>query len=363
MTHTVEHWIENAAAGIAKRRPGFVLKSGTELKAMGEIDHAKQLLRRAASDKAFFDQIDSQSQDKILTLLCSLLKDDEPDEILKIAESLPVKGSGVLLMQATALGRLDRHAEGIALLEAEVKSGPSPPKFDVAYKLAGLNMQIGREEDAVRLLEPLVNGGPFEAYTPMRQMLASAYIKTRRPDKASALLGKSTDNQSRDLVKKADGVTGPREKKPSGRPRVFVIYGHDFSYRFLELVLHRIGADPLVFEQLPKTGGATVIELLEQYIPSADAVIALLTPDDEGRKKGTDTWEPRARQNVLIEAGYAVISRRSRSVIVALGGVSIPSDFEGIHRIQESEWSATVGMKVAKRLLDMGLNVDLSATA
>lgn len=115
-----------------------------------------------------------------------------------------------------------------------------------------------------------------------------------------------------------------------------------------------------MFEQLPKRGGATVIELLEEYIPSADAVIALLTPDDEGRKRGIEEWELRARQNVLIEAGYAVIAQRDRSVIVALGGVSIPTDSEGIHRIQEPAWAPAVGTKVAKRLLDIGLRVDPS---
>jgi predicted nucleotide-binding protein len=105
----------------------------------------------------------------------------------------------------------------------------------------------------------------------------------------------------------------------------------------------------------------TVIELLEQYLPSADAVIALLTPDDEGRKRGARKWELRARQNVLIEAGYAVLSRRDRSIIVALGGVTIPTDFEGIHRVQEEAWYESVGTKVARRLFDMGLRVDPSA--
>lgn len=87
-------------------------------------------------------------------------------------------------------------------------------------------------------------------------------------------------------------------------------------------------------------------------------MIVLLTPDDEGRKMGTVTLEPRVRQNVLIKAGYAVISKRGRSLLVALSGVTIPSDFEGIARVQSPSWTDAKALEVAKRLKDMGLAVD-----
>jgi predicted nucleotide-binding protein len=360
MNSAAQKWIDNAETGIARRRPGYVLKSSMELRALGEIDEATNVLRRSIRSKDFFASLDDSTRGKFLTLLCSLVKDDNPSEVLEIADALPVMDPGVLLLKATALGRLDRHAEAIALLEGECETESDPPKYDLAYKLAGLYMQVGNESAAVDLLAPLVVGGPYEDYLLMRQMLASAYIKTRRPDKALELLEGFQDTQSREIAKKAEAVTGGtgRQHNTTGKPRVFVVYGHDPSYRELELLLHRIGAEPLVFDQLPKRGGATVIEILEEYIPSADAVIVLLTPDDEGRKRGTEPWELRARQNVLIEAGYAVIARRGRIVIVALGGVSIPSDFDGIHRVQESAWTPNVAAKVAKRLLDMNLRVD-----
>lgn len=147
------------------------------------------------------------------------------------------------------------------------------------------------------------------------------------------------------------------------QPRVFVIHGHDPCHQDLDLFLQRIGVKPLFFDQLPKTGSATIVELLETYIPGADAAIVLLTPDDEGRKRGTCDLELRARQNVLIEAGYAVIARRISTVLVALGGVCIPSDFEGIHRIEAQTWTSAVASKIAKRLLDMNLAIDFSAVA
>jgi hypothetical protein len=128
---------------------------------------------------------------------------------------------------------------------------------------------------------------------------------------------------------------------PTGKPSVFIVYGHDPGSRSeLENVLFRIGAQPWTFESLPKEGSITVIEILEKYVPTADAIVTLMTPDDEARKRGTDDpLEPRGRENVLIEAGFAMISRRMRSVLVALGGVHIPTDFEGIHRIQAAHWN------------------------
>jgi predicted nucleotide-binding protein len=82
-----------------------------------------------------------------------------------------------------------------------------------------------------------------------------------------------------------------------------------------------------------------------------------MTPDDEGRVMGDSPLTPRVRENVMVEAGYAVINRRERSVLIALGGVSIPSDFDGIARIQKSVLDKSVEVELAKHLADMGLPV------
>lgn len=144
-------------------------------------------------------------------------------------------------------------------------------------------------------------------------------------------------------------------------PRIFIIHGHDLStLAALKLAIFQIGGTPKCFEDLPKEGSQTIIEILEKHIPNFDAIIALLTPDDEGRKRGDATCDFRARQNVLIEAGYGIISRRDKSLLIALGGVSIPSDFDGILKVEASSWSNEVGLKAAKRLAGIGLNVDPS---
>jgi len=150
-------------------------------------------------------------------------------------------------------------------------------------------------------------------------------------------------------------------KSKDQKPYIFIIHGHDLpTLASLKLAIFQIGGTPKSFDDLPKEGSQTIIEILEKHIPNFDAIIALLTADDEGRKRGDATWDLRARQNVLIEAGYGIISRRDESLLIALGGVSIPSDFDGILRVEAPSWSNEVGLKVARRLAEIGLNVNPS---
>lgn len=176
--------------------------------------------------------------------------------------------------------------------------------------------------------------------------------------------------ESKETEKENILATEQNSELPSDARRVFIVHGHDLdSLEKLDHLLRKIGLEPERFDSLKKEGSPTIIEVLERSMPTCAAVIALLTPDDEGRKRPaldgpSDTPEPlkpRARQNVLIEAGYAIISRRNRSLIVALGGVEIPSDFDGIHRLEDRCWSKELAGKVAKRFSQMGFTVNLGA--
>jgi predicted nucleotide-binding protein len=153
-----------------------------------------------------------------------------------------------------------------------------------------------------------------------------------------------------------------RRRNAPRRPTVFIVHGHDVTtLAYVESLLLRIGCQPVTFRNYPE-GSKTNIEILEYSIPKADAVVALLTPDDEGRKLGDENLLPRSRQNVLVEAGYAVISRRESSIIVAIGGVEIPSDFDGINRVQGDRWNREMGLDLARRLeKHFNLKVDLHA--
>ena len=143
---------------------------------------------------------------------------------------------------------------------------------------------------------------------------------------------------------------------------VFVIHGHDAdTLAKLELLIRRLSLEPWNLSRMSKRGSETLIEILGRAVTQADALIALMTPDDEGREKGTARLNPRCRENVLIEAGYALLQKRNQSLIVALGGVKLPSDLDGIHVVKAESWNPTVAMEIAKRLKTINWpNLDLS---
>lgn len=112
---------------------------------------------------------------------------------------------------------------------------------------------------------------------------------------------------------------------------IFIIYGHDDEARQgLELLLHRMGLNPIVLANLTPDGD-TIIEKLEKYLGQSSNVgfaCALLTPDDEGYPLGRpEAKRYRARQNVVLELGM-VLARlgRKRVAIIRKESVEQPSD-------------------------------------
>jgi len=117
--------------------------------------------------------------------------------------------------------------------------------------------------------------------------------------------------------------------------RVFIVYGHDTTSRDgLELVLRRMGLEPIVLANLPAAGD-TIIEKLEHYLKEHGNVgfaCALLTPDDEGHKAGKpEEKKYRARQNVILELGMILAKLgRQRVVLLTKESVEHPSDIAGL---------------------------------
>jgi predicted nucleotide-binding protein len=112
--------------------------------------------------------------------------------------------------------------------------------------------------------------------------------------------------------------------------KVFVAHGHDEGAREkIARFLERLDFAPIILHE-QASRGRTVIEKVEDHSDVGFAVV-LLTPDDEGCKRG-GTPQPRARQNVVLELGYFV-GRLGRAHVCALkrgDDLEIPSDFEGV---------------------------------
>jgi predicted nucleotide-binding protein len=116
---------------------------------------------------------------------------------------------------------------------------------------------------------------------------------------------------------------------------IFVVYGHDTPAREnLELLLHKMGLNPIVLANLIPDGD-TVIEKLEKYLMDNRHVgyaCVLLTPDDEGYPAGSSgSVQYRARQNVILELGMVLAQLgRDRVAIFRKKEVEEPSDIAGL---------------------------------
>jgi predicted nucleotide-binding protein len=176
-------------------------------------------------------------------------------------------------------------------------------------------------------------------------------------------LSKAVKNWKR--PSKAAGQPKTEASSPVAGPdkRVFIVYGHDTTARdALELVLRRMGLEPIVLENVPAAGD-TIIEKLEHYLAQHGNIgfaCVLLTPDDEGHKSGkAEEKKYRARQNVILELGM-VLARlgRRRVAILTKESVEHPSDIAGLIYRPFKERVEEVKAKLFKDLEEAGYKPD-----
>ena len=141
--------------------------------------------------------------------------------------------------------------------------------------------------------------------------------------------------------------------------RVFVVYGHDTTARDgLELLLHKMGMEPIVLANLP-AGGDTIIEKLEHFLGKDGQIgfaCVLLTPDDQGHAVAEPAASQyRARQNVVLELGM-VLARlgRPRVAILHKQSVELPSDINGLLYLAFKEHVAEARNQLFQELVNAG---------
>lgn len=118
--------------------------------------------------------------------------------------------------------------------------------------------------------------------------------------------------------------------------KVFVVHGHDHKLLAeVELMLHRLELKPIIVKN-EANSGRTIIEKIED-LSDVGFGIVLYTSCDEGRKRGEDILQSRARQNVIFEHGY-LYAKLGRGRVAALNDadVEIPSDLAGVLYISRS---------------------------
>ena len=144
----------------------------------------------------------------------------------------------------------------------------------------------------------------------------------------------------------------PASSEGAASPRtVFVVYGRNLAARDAMFeFLRSLGLEPLDWDKLlAATGEASpyIGDVLAAGFPMAQAVVVLLTPDDEARVRPAfaDSRDPphelelttQARPNVLFEAGMALAIHPKSTIIVELGELRPFSDVAGRHVVRMND--------------------------
>ena len=157
--------------------------------------------------------------------------------------------------------------------------------------------------------------------------------------------------------------------------KVFVVHGrNDNANKAIFSFLRSIGLKPLEWSQIiasMSVGSPYIGDILDHAFSQAQAVVVLLTPDDEARlrdsfrKPDEQEYEislsPQARPNVLFEAGMAFGRFPERTILVELGKLRPFSDITGRHTVKLND-SSQKRQDLAQRLKRAGCPVDITGT-
>lgn len=138
--------------------------------------------------------------------------------------------------------------------------------------------------------------------------------------------------------------------------KVFIVHGHDGEMKHaVARLVEKQGLTAVILSEQANPGD-TIIEKFEKHSDVGGA-ICLFTADDLGHAKTEPDEHPRARQNVVFEAGYFMGKLgRDKVVIIAENGVELPSDMQGIVYFDKNGWQ----FEVLKELKMMGYSIDLN---
>jgi predicted nucleotide-binding protein len=234
----------------------------------------------------------------------------------------------------------------------------------------------------------------FKIYDPLRDVLISQYpklfgdlpvrevpspIKTTDFDGRGYIVRQTLESLLQDMGYSIDVLAAtpeglPKETVPKDARNVFVVHGRNKSARdSLFEFLRALKLNPIEWDEAVKmTGKASpfIGEILDKAFSEAQAVVVLLSGDDEARlKKEFQSEEDppfeknltsQARPNVLFEAGMAFGRHEDRTVIIQIGTELRPfSDIAGRHIIKLNN-SSEQRNALAQRLQNAGCSVDTS---
>lgn len=184
------------------------------------------------------------------------------------------------------------------------------------------------------------------------------------------LTGEGVESYEENSAILENATTQEKVNHMPDKKKVFVVHGRDSRLRddFFSF-LRALDLQPIEWsEALKLTGKATpyIGEAIECAFKNAQAVIVLLSPDDEVRLS-PELWKDKedenekeiklqARPNVLFEAGMAFGMHHDRTVLVEVGQVKAFSDVAGRYVVKLSNLPNTRN-DIATRLKTAGCDV------
>lgn len=148
---------------------------------------------------------------------------------------------------------------------------------------------------------------------------------------------------------------------------VFVVHGRNMVARdAIFSLLRAVDLNPLEWERIVHAtgkGSPYVGDVLKKGFEIAQAIVVLMTPDDEARlteqlwKTDEEPHEkvltPQPRPNVILEAGMALGMNEDRTIIVEMGQLRPISDLLGRHAVRMAD-TAEARQKLVQRLKAAG---------
>jgi predicted nucleotide-binding protein len=181
-----------------------------------------------------------------------------------------------------------------------------------------------------------------------------------------------------DADPRPDQVAAPAQESqvPSKKRRVFIVFGRDRKlHSSVVRFLRTLKLEPVEWNsalEATRNGSATIREILDQAFSMAQAVVVLLTPDDEARLRPVfhgeqepeheKNYTPQPRPNVIFEAGFAMANFPASTILVRFDKrTRLFSDIGGVFLLDLSN-DFNARQDFVRRLKICGLDVDDSGT-
>lgn len=244
------------------------------------------------------------------------------------------------------MSNFDKLAGIIQEAEDLKKSNYTDPKFK-AWKsktLRFLEQCFGLDSRYVKDIENL----RFQSMLFDEESNRNAYLRDLETAKAilQSYLGEIPE---KDKDKKARTEQTPNNK-------VFIVHGHDGELKeAVARIIEKQDVETIILSEKANSG-RTIIEKIEDY-SDVNGAVCLFTADDVGKEKDEKEEKPRARQNVVFEAGFFMgMLGRDHVVLLADNEVEMPSDLSGVVYTSTSNWQ----LELLKELKVMGYSIDFN---